>query len=49
METGVTYNDKHYTLYQAGQEQATIENAIRQMRRQVPADEEICSDDLQKR
>ena len=47
-EQGVTYNGKHYTLYQAGQEQATIENAIRQMRRQVLADEESGSDDLQK-
>lgn len=47
-EQGVTYNGKHYTLYQAGQEQSTIENAIRQMRRQVLADEESGSDDLQK-
>ena len=47
-EKGVTYNGKRYTLYQAGQEQATIENAIRQMRRQVLADEESGSDDLQK-
>lgn len=47
-EQGVTYNGKHYTLYQAGQEQATIENAIRQMRRQVLADKESGSDDLQK-
>lgn len=47
-EKGVTYNGKHYTLYQAGQEQAAIENAIRQMRRQVLADEESGSDDLQK-
>lgn len=47
-EQGVTYNGKHYTLYQAGQEQATIENAIRQMRRQVLADEESGSNDLQK-
>lgn len=47
-EKGVTYNGKHYTLYGAGQEQAAIENAIRQMRRQVLADEESGSDDLQK-
>lgn len=47
-EKGVTYNGKHYTLYGAGQEQAAIENAIRQMQRQVLADEESGSDDLQK-
>lgn len=47
-EKGVTYNGKHYTLYGAGQEQAAIENAIRQMRRQVLCDEESGSDDLQK-
>lgn len=47
-EKGVTYNGKHYTLYGAGQEQAAIENAIRRMRRQVLADEESGSDDLQK-
>ncbi len=47
-EKGVTYNGKHYTLYAAGQEQATIENAIRRMRRQVLVDEESGSDDLQK-
>lgn len=47
-EKGVTYNGKHYTLYGAGQEQAAIENAIRQMQRQVLADEESSSDDLQK-
>lgn len=46
-EKGVTYNGKHYTLYQAGQEQATIENAIRRMRRQVLMDEESGSADLQ--
>lgn len=45
---GVTYNGKHYTLYQAGQEQATIENAIRKLRRQILVDEESGSDDLQK-
>lgn len=47
-EKGVTYSGKHYTLYQAGQEQAAIENAIRWMRRQVLVDEESGSDDLQK-
>ena len=47
-EKGVTYNGRHYTLYQAGQEQAAIENAIRRMRRQVLADEESGSGDLQK-
>lgn len=47
-EKGVTYNGKHYTLYAAGQEQATIENAIRRMRRQVLVDEESGSADLQK-
>ncbi len=47
-EKGVTYNGKHYTLYGAGQEQAAIENAIRQMQRQVLADEESGSDDRQK-
>lgn len=47
-EKGVTYNGKHYTLYQAGQEQAAIENAIRRMRRQVLVDEESGSGDLQK-
>lgn len=47
-EAGVTYNGKHYTLYQAGQEQATIENAIRKLRRQILVDEESGSDDLQK-
>lgn len=46
-EKGVPYNGKHYTLYQAGQEQATIENAIRRMRRQVLVDEESGSADLQ--
>lgn len=46
-EKGVTYNGKHYTLYAAGQEQATIENAIRRMRRQVLVDEESGSADLQ--
>ena len=46
-EKGVTYNSKHYTLYAAGQEQATIENAIRRMRRQVLMDEESGSADLQ--
>lgn len=46
-EKGVTYNGKHYTLYAAGQEQATIENAIRRMRRQVLMDEESGSADLQ--
>lgn len=46
-EKGVTYNGKHYTLYQAGQEQATIENAIRRMRRMVLMDEESGSADLQ--
>lgn len=47
-EKGVTYNGKHYTLYQAGQEQSAIENAIRRMRRQVLVDEESGSGDLQK-
>ena len=47
-EVGVTYNGKHYTLYQAGQEQAAIENALRRMRRQVLVDEESGSEDLQK-
>lgn len=47
-EKGVTYNGKHYTLYGAGQEQAAIENAIRQMQRQVLADEESGSADRQK-
>lgn len=47
-EKGVTYNGKHYTLCQAGQEQAAIENAIRRMRRQVLVDEESGSGDLQK-
>lgn len=47
-EKGVTYNGKHYTLYGAGQEQATLENAIRRMRRQVLVDEENGSADLQK-
>lgn len=47
-EKGVTYNGKHYTLYGAGQEQATLENAIRRMRRQVLVDEESGSADLQK-
>lgn len=47
-EKGVTYNGKHYTLYQAGQEQAAIENAIRRMRRQVLVDEGSGSGDLQK-
>ena len=47
-ERGITYNGKHYTLYQAGQEQATMENAIRNLRRQILADEETKSQDLQK-
>lgn len=47
-ERGITYNGKHYTLYQAGQEQATMENAIRNLRRQILADEEAKSPDLQK-
>lgn len=47
-EKGITYNGKHYTLYQAGQEQATMENAIRNLRRQILADEETESPDLQK-
>lgn len=47
-EKGITYNGKHYTLYQAGQEQATLENAIRNLRRQILADEETKSPDLQK-
>lgn len=48
-EKGITYNGKHYTLYQAGQEQATMENAIRNLRRQLLADEETKSPELQKR
>lgn len=47
-ERGITYNGKHYTLYQAGQEQATMENTIRNLRRQILADEETKSPDLQK-
>lgn len=47
-ERGITYNGKHYTLYQAGQEQATMENAIRNLRRQILSDEETKSPDLQK-
>lgn len=47
-KAGVTYNGKHYTLYGAGQEQATLENAIRRMRRMVLMDEESGSADLQK-
>lgn len=47
-ERGITYNGKHYTLYQAGQEQATMENAIRNLRRQILADKETKSPDLQK-
>lgn len=47
-ERGIIYNGKHYTLYQAGQEQATMENAIRNLRRQILADEETKSPDLQK-
>lgn len=47
-ERGITYNGKQYTLYQAGQEQATMENAIRNLRRQILADEETKSPDLQK-
>lgn len=47
-EKGITYNGKHYTLYQAGQEQATMENASRNLRRQILADEETKSPDLQK-
>lgn len=47
-ERSITYNGKHYTLYQAGQEQATMENAIRNLRRQILADEETKSPDLQK-
>lgn len=47
-ERGITYNGKHYTLYQAGQEQVTMENAIRNLRRQILADEETKSPDLQK-
>ena len=47
-ERGITYNGKHYTLYQAGQEQPTMENAIRNLRRQILADEETKSPDLQK-
>lgn len=47
-ERGITYNGKHYTLYQAGQEQAAMENAIRNLRRQILADEETKSPDLQK-
>lgn len=47
-ERGITYNGKHYTLYQAGQEQATMENAIRNLRRQILADEETKSPDQQK-
>lgn len=47
-EKGITYNGKHYTLYQAGQEQAAMENAIRNLRRQILADEETKSPDLKK-
>lgn len=37
---GVTYNGRQYTLYEAGQEQSALENAIRRQKRQCLADEE---------
>mgnify|MGYP000631814062 CR=1 FL=1 len=45
---GVVYNGYRYTLYEAGQEQSRIENGIRLIKRQILADEETESPDLQK-
>lgn len=47
-ERGVVYNGYRYTLYEAGQEQSRIENGIRLIKRQILADEETESPDLQK-
>jgi hypothetical protein len=45
---GVTCNGRHYTLYEAGQEQATLENGIRLIKRQCLTDAESGCSDLQK-
>ena len=34
-ERGVTYNGQHYTLYEAGQEQSRLENAVRTCKRHI--------------
>lgn len=34
-ERGVTYNGRHYTLYEAGQEQSRLENSIRTCKRNI--------------
>ena len=45
---GITYNGRQYTLYEAGQEQSRLENGIRLIKRQILADRETDSPDLQK-
>lgn len=45
---GIIYNGRQYTLYEAGQEQSRLENGIRLIKRQILADRETDSPDLQK-
>ena len=45
---GITYNGRQYTLYETGQEQSRLENGIRLIKRQILADRETDSPDLQK-
>ena len=39
-QSGVTYQGRHYTLYEAGQKQSSFENGIRDIRRRIVAAEE---------
>lgn len=45
-ERGLTYEGRHYTLYQASQTQSSIENQITTIKRQILVDEETGSDKL---
>ena len=44
-ETGVTYGDKHYTLYEATQRQRALERAIRKRKRKILIDEAAGDED----
>lgn len=44
-EEGITYNGKHYTLYEATQRQSNLETAIRNRKRRILIDEKLGDSD----
>jgi hypothetical protein len=45
-EEGITYNGKHYTLYEATQRQSNLETAIRNRKRRILIDEKLGDKDV---